>query len=118
MSAAFRERSLLLFRADEYAEFIELHRLTLAAREHGGWDAIFLFLRRSFRPLAEHTSRHVHDGFHWIDYEGTRRDRPRFPPTPRHGERNDVRAESGNALAAPKEPRPIESIAKIVESSA
>ena len=78
-------------------------RLTLAACEHGVWDARFLFLRRSYRSLADHTSWHVQDGFHWIDYEGTRRDGPRFPPTPRHGERNDVRAEPDNAPAAPNE---------------
>ena len=103
MSASAPERNTLLFLVDEYAEFIELRRLARAGRTRCGWEVLFLFLRRSYRSLGEHTSQLVGDGFKWIDHEGALHDYPHPGPDPRVGESNDVRVGSGNRIGVSRE---------------
>ena len=93
----------LLFLVDEYAEFIELRRLALYARTCCGWEVLFLFLRRSYRSLGEHTSQLVEDGFKWVDHGGTLHDRPHPRPNAGGGETKDVPLESKNKFGVRKE---------------
>lgn len=93
----------------EYAEFIELRRFALEARERGGWEAVFFFPRYTYRRLAEDTAQLVGDGFRWVDHTGTVHHRPREEAatndgaagtvTPRQQTRNARRRGPVKALA-------------------
>ena len=111
MTATAPKRNPLLFLVDEYAEFIELRRLARVAHARCGWDALFLFLRRAYRSLADHTSQLVDDGFKWVDHGGTLHDRPHSGPDPRVDEENGVRLGSGNGIGVSREFGPIRATA-------